>query len=402
MIPDYYEFHFPVKIISGHTALTHLPIELRAASVSRPMLITDAGVVKVGLLDHVHLALRDSGITIGALFDQVPPESSTAVINQMAKIYHAKQCDGIIAVGGGSAIDTAKAMNILVTLGGDDVTAWCGADQIRTPLAPFFVVPTTSGTGSEATTAAVILDSAKPGKLFFISEYLLPRAAFLDTRMTLTLPPKLTAMTGMDALAHAMEASISLQKNPLSDAFAWQAISLIRDHLAAVVQNPQSKHGRLCLANASLMAGAAFSNAQVGAVHALGHATGAVAHLPHGMMMSIFLPHGLMYNLPARGAYIAEMLLPLAGADVYLQTAPENRAMRTIQAVQGLKQTLFALSGLPRCLKEAGVQRDQFDQIARLAINDGAAMMNPVEISHEDALDLLEKAYEIPTTGDEV
>jgi alcohol dehydrogenase len=394
MLPNYYEFCFPVKIISGHNALCNLPAELTQANLKRPMIITDPGVSKAGLSNIVFDAFAETGITIGAFFDQTPAESSTLIVNELAGVYREKQCDTIIAVGGGSVIDTAKGVNILISLDGKDVRDFRGAETLPGPLHPFFAVPTTSGTGSEATNSAVIADPEKGVKMLFVSEYLMPRAAILDSRMTLTLPPKLTAATGMDALTHAMEAYISIQKNPMSDAYALQAIKLVGTTLRKVTANPQDKDGRLALANASTMAGTAFSNSMVGCVHSMGHATGAVAHIPHGVAMNIFLPFGLEFNLPRCADEISEMLLPLAGPEVYASTPAAERAAKTIFEVRRLKDDLFQISGLPRTLKEAGIDRDKFEKIAGLAINDGSAMMNAMELTVPAALQILEKAYE--------
>jgi alcohol dehydrogenase len=394
MLPSYYEFCFPVKIISGHAALNNLPAELVQANVSRPLVLSDPGVTRAGLGKVVTGVFAETGITIAGFYDQVPPESSTLLVNELAGLYRAKQCDSLIAVGGGSVIDTAKGVNILVSLGGNDVRDYRGAETLRGPLKPFFAVPTTAGTGSEATNSAVIADPEKGVKMLFVSEFLMPRAAFLDTRMTLTLPPKLTAATGMDALTHAMEAYISIQKNPISDSFAWQAVHLVGENLRRVAKNPEDREGRLALANASTMAGTAFSNSMVGCVHSMGHATGGVAHVPHGVAMNIFLPFGLEFNLPRRAEMIAELLLPLAGPEVYASTPAEQRAARTIAEVRSLKEDLYASTALPRNLQEAGVTRAQLDDIARLAINDGSAMMNPEELRVEDARQIAERAFD--------
>ncbi|HEX2978832.1 MAG TPA: iron-containing alcohol dehydrogenase [Anaerolineaceae bacterium] len=394
MLPNYYEFCFPVKIISGYNALSNLPAELVQANVQRPMIITDPGVSKAGLSKFVLDAFAESGITIGAFYDQTPPESSTLIVNELAGLYRAKQCDTIIAVGGGSVIDTAKGVNILISLNGKDVRDFRGAETLPGPLKPFFAVPTTSGTGSEATNSAVIADPEKGVKMLFVSEFLMPRAAVLDARMTLTLPPKLTAATGMDALTHAMEAYISIQKNPMSDAYAFQAIKLIGAHLRQVSACPEDKEGRLALANASTMAGTAFSNAMVGCVHSMGHATGAVAHIPHGIAMNIYLPHGLEFNLPRCAANIGEMLLPLAGPDVYASTPAAERAQKTIAEVRRLKDDLYQIAGLPRTLKEAGVSHEKLEEVANLAINDGSALMNPMELTLQAARQIFEKAYQ--------
>ena len=223
MIPNHYEFVFPVKIISGHDALDNLPAALAEADASRPMVVADAGVVKVGLLKVLLDALAESSVAIGALYDQTPTDSSTGLVNELAALYQAKSCDSLIAIGGGSVIDTCKGVNILVSKNATDIHEFRGAECLKGPLKPFYVVPTTAGTGSEATGAAVIHDPEKHVKMLFISEWLMPRVTFLDTRMTLTLPPKLTAATGADVLSHAMETYISIRKNPKSDAYAWHA-----------------------------------------------------------------------------------------------------------------------------------------------------------------------------------
>ncbi|MEP4391410.1 iron-containing alcohol dehydrogenase, partial [Marinobacter sp.] len=291
MTNQYYEFFCPVKVIAGKAALEHIPYELTGLAAKRPMIVTDKGVRAAGLLDPVVAACEESGLEIISIYDDVPPDSSTDVVRDIAGIYRSEKCDSIIAVGGGSAIDTAKAVNILVSEGGDDIAAYSGAGVIKHPLKPFLVVPTTAGTGSEVTSVAVITDTTKSVKLPFTSSFLLPNAAVIDPRMTLTLPPHITAATAMDAMTHATEAFTCMAKNPLSDAYATAAIKKISTSLLQVMDNPKDSDGRLELAQASTMAGIAFSNSMVGLVHALGHATGAICHLPHGLCMSLYLPY---------------------------------------------------------------------------------------------------------------
>lgn len=188
------------------------------------MIITDKGVRANGLLNPIEAAFSTTDAVIGAIFDDVPPDSSLEVVRQAAELYRKQKCDAIIAIGGGSVIDTSKATNILVSEGGDDLLQYSGAHNLPKPLKPFFVIPTTSGTGSEATMVAVVSDTQKNVKLAFASYYLMPHAAILDPRMTQTLPPHLTAMTGMDALTHCVEAYTCLAANPLSDAYASAGI----------------------------------------------------------------------------------------------------------------------------------------------------------------------------------
>lgn len=394
MIPNYYEFFSPVKIVSGQKALENLPYELDQMGAHKPILITDQGVTRAGLVQQVVNVFADSLAAVGAVFDQVPQDSSAKVVNEIASIYRQAGCDSIVAVGGGSVIDTAKGVNIVITENTDDLLKFSGAEMLKKQMQPFIVIPTTAGTGSEVTCVAVISDPDRHLKMTFTSNFLYPRAAILDPRMTLTLPPMITAATGMDALTHAVEAYISLQKNPLSDAYAWEAIEIISNTLKPVVKDGNNRDGRLALANASTMAGIAFSNAMVGIVHNLGHATGGVCHVPHGIAMNIFLPFGLEYNLKKSSSQIAELLLPIAGSAVYSATPIDRRAEKVISHIRAMKDELYDLCKLPRTLKEANVTREKLPEIARAALNDGSSTYNVEEVEYEDALRILEKAYE--------
>jgi len=394
MAKPYYEFFCPVKVIAGNAALEHIPFELATLGSKRPMIITDKGVRANGLLSPIEAAFSTTDAVIGAIFDDVPPDSSLEVVRAAAQLYREKKCDAIIAIGGGSVIDTSKATNILVSEGGDDLLQYSGAHNLPKPLKPFFVIPTTSGTGSEATMVAVVSDTQKNVKLAFASYYLMPHAAILDPRMTQTLPPHLTAMTGMDALTHCVEAYTCLAANPLSDAYASAAIKKISENLFKVLDNPSEPQGRLELAQASTMAGIAFSNSMVGLVHSLGHALGAVAHLPHGLCMNLFLPYVLEYNKEVNGNKIGELLLPLAGADIYAQTPAHLRAEKAIATILTMRDRLFTLTKLPRTLRETGkVTEAQLDEVAEKALNDGSIIYNPKEANLEDLRAILQKAW---------
>lgn len=394
MTNSYYEFFCPVKVVAGKAALEHIPYELSGLGAKRPMIITDKGVRGAGLLEPVIAACEESGLDIVSIFDDVPPDSSKAVVRDIAGIYRSEKCDSIIAVGGGSAIDTAKAVNILVSEGGDDIAAYAGAGVLKRPLKPFFVVPTTAGTGSEVTAVAVIADTEKSVKLPFTSSFLLPNAAIIDPRMTLTLPPHITAATAMDALTHATEAFTCMAKNPLSDAYATAAIKKISSSLLTVMDNPKDADARLELAQASTMAGIAFSNSMVGLVHALGHATGAICHLPHGLCMSLYLPYVLEYNLETIRGPLSDLLLYLDGPEAYAATPANRRAEASIAAIRRLRDALYKKCKLPRTLKETGkVEESQLDAIAALALDDGSIMFNPKEASLDDARAVLQKAW---------
>jgi len=394
MAKPYYEFFCPVKVIAGHAALEHIPFELATLGAKRPLIITDKGVRANNLLAPIEAAFESTDAKIAAIFDDVPPDSSLGTVRSAAQLYRDHDCDAIIAVGGGSVIDTSKATNILVSEGGDDLLKYSGAHNLPKPLKPFFVIPTTSGTGSEVTMVAVVSDTEKNVKMPFASYYLMPHAAILDPRMTQTLPPHLTAMTAMDAMTHAVEAYTCMAANPISDAYATAAVKKVSANLFNVLNNPTDAQGRLELAQASTMAGIAFSNSMVGLVHSLGHALGAVAHLPHGLCMNLFLPYVLEYNKEVNGDKIAELLLPLAGADIYAQTPAHLRADKTIATILTMRDRIYSLTKLPRTLSETGkISEAQLDEVAEKALNDGSIIYNPKEASLEDLKSILKKAW---------
>ncbi len=390
----YYEFFCPVKVIAGNAALEHVPYEFMSQSSSRPMIITDKGVRAAGLLDQVISACEDGELDVTVVYDDVPADSSKQTVTAIAKEYRKQKCDGILAIGGGSPIDTAKAVNILVSEGGDDIGEYAGSGVLKRPLRPFIAIPTTAGTGSEVTSVAVIADTEKEVKLPFESGFLLPNAAVIDPRMTLTLPPHITAATAMDAMTHSVEAFTCLAKNPLSDAYAAAAIKKISNNLLKVMDKPDDADRRVELAEASTMAGIAFSNSMVGMVHALGHSLGAICHLPHGLCMSLFLPYVLEYNKEDIREPLSELLLHLAGPEVYSITPKAQRAEEAIATIRKLRDDLYRHCKLPRTLQETGkVEKSQLDRIAKATIDDGSIMFNPKEATLKDARAVLEKAW---------
>lgn len=392
---DYYEFFCPVKLIVGARALENIPFELGSLGAKRPLVVTDRGVAGAGLVDKLREILSAGGLEIAAVYDEVPPDSSLAAVRAIASRYREADCDALIALGGGSPIDTAKAANILASYQTEDLLKYSGAGNLPRPLKPLLVVPTTAGTGSEVTFVSIVRDEERGVKVPFASPFLMPHAAVLDPRMTLSLPAQITAATAMDAMTHACESFICLAKNPMSDAYATAAVRAVAENLLKVLDTPSDQAGRLALAQGAAMAGIAFSNSMVGLVHSLGHSVGALCHVHHGTCMSILLPAVLEYNLAARRGAIGELLLPLAGADVYAATSAADRAEQTIARLKTLKDEIHARCGLPRTLAETGkVEQSQLEQIATMALDDGSIIYNPVEVSREEALAVLHKAWQ--------
>ncbi len=389
-VPQYYEFSCPVKIISGLKAISNIPYEMSLMGVSKAMIVTDEGVAGAGLLKHLEAAFEGSNCEITAVYDKTPPDSSSSVVNEVARQFQDKNCDCFIAVGGGSSIDTTKGANMIVTEGADDLMKFQGAERLSKRMKPFIAVPTTAGTGSEVTLAAMIYNEETKVKMAFTSYLLLPDVAVLDPKMTTTMPAKITAATGMDALTHAIEAYYCLQKNPVSDSMALAAIELIMEYLIKAVQEPKDENARLAMANAALIAGMSFSNSMVGVVHSLAHGCGGVARAPHGVANAILLPYGMENNLEKSADDIAE-LAPYLGASA--SGSATDKAKSAIDAVRKLTKRLNEMAGLPITLKEAGVKEEQLEDIAKAAINDGAVTYNPEEVTYEVALDLLKKAF---------
>jgi alcohol dehydrogenase len=391
MTPKYFEFNCPVKILSGRKALANVPYELSQLGCRHPLLVTDQGVMKAGLINLVQAAFDDSDMKIAASFADVPVDSNNRVVNALARLYNDKGCDCILAVGGGSVIDTAKGVNIVVSEQDDDLLKFQGVDRVTARMQPFVAVPTTAGTGSEVTAAAVIYNEDAGVKMALMSNRLYPHVAVLDPALMQTMPARITAATGMDALTHAVEAYTCIQKNPVSDAFAAAAIMLVRDNLILAVENGKDENMRLNMANAALLAGVAFSNSMVGMVHALAHATGAVAHVPHGVANSIYLPHVLEYNLETIPELIAG-LAPLVGGGSSGHDV-QTQALAAIASIRALARRLNELCGHPLTLSAAGVKSEQLDRIATVALNDGSLTYNPKEADRDELLTVIHKAF---------
>jgi alcohol dehydrogenase len=278
-----------------------------------------------------------------------------------------------------------------------------GANVLKRALKPLIAIPTTAGTGSEVTLVAVIKNHEKHFKMLFVSYFLLPDVSIVDSRMTVSLPPAITAATGMDALSHAVEAYTCLAKNPLSDAHALAAITLIGENLVKVTKNPDDRNGRLAMASAATLAGIAFSNSMVGMVHTLGHSVGSVCGVPHGTCMAVLLPYGLEYNMHKSGHFTAELLLPLEGAEVYAETPKERRAEEVVASIRRMNQNLHDATGgrHPRSFGEFTdkdgrqmVPKDKLPDIAKTALGDGSIFYNPEELDYDDFLMVLYASWE--------
>lgn len=393
-VPPYFEFVNSAKLLAGEYALENIPSEMRLLGSSRPMILSDSTLEKIGTVSALIQALSKGGMKPSAVYTDIPLDSSIEKVNEISAIYRENNADGIIAIGGGSVIDTAKGLKMLISHGGRDIMNYVGSEMLgRGQSVPFTAIPTTSGTGSEATGVAVIKDGERKVKLEFISSFLLPDIAVLDVRALESMPARITALTGLDALTHAIEAYSCLQKNPISQCYALSAIKLIVENLEEAIRKPKDKKARISMAIASYIAGAAFSNSMVGIVHAIGHSVGGVCSVAHGEAMTILLPVCMRYNLGFADDDYADLLLYLSDAETYASTEKTRRAEKAVEVVEDFISRIKAAAPIATSLSERGVRRSDFEQIAIRAMNDGALIVNPRSADKDDILKILEKAF---------
>lgn len=420
MLPDFFKFLLSNKVLYGEGLVSRLGEELEYLGPKKALLVTDKVLVKTGLVDKLKKGLEGSKITIAATYDDIPPNSELEAVTQTAEAGKAAGCDLIIALGGGSVLDTAKVANILMTKGGK-VQDHMGAQLVQEKLIYAVFIPTTAGTGSEVTQFAVVLDKENQMKLPFQEEAIIPDVAILDPEMTKTMPGKLTAATGIDALTHAIESYVSNQTNPVTEALSLQAIEMISANILQACARPDDLQARGAMLVASLLAGVAFSHSGVGIVHAVSHALGGVYHIPHGIANSIMLPIGIEYNMEAaapRYARIAEAMGALNLNPVgeisknlaRLKLDSLNKAIDNIsfvddwvmqmkaqslpEKIRELNRKLKALTGLPTNLAEAGINDDlaKIETLIQHAMDDGSHLYNPVPISREGVEEMVVKA----------
>lgn len=390
MTPEFFQFYLPTKILFQAGISKDFSNELSEWKLSKVLFLTDAYWLKQKQTEEILQGLKNAGIENIEIFSDIPPNSEVKVVKQAAERGARSGAQAIIALGGGSVLDTAKAANILLSQGGDLVADYSGAQTLTKALKPLIAIPTTSGTGSEVTKAAVILDEENSAKLSFVDRYLYPNLAILDPELTLSMPPALTAMTGMDALTHAIEAYTSLEQNSFAQALSLRAIELIHLNLLTATREGSNLEARSAMMIASNMAGVAFDHSMVGVVHSMSHAVGAISHVPHGLANSILLPWGMEYNFEAVSDKYADLGKSFGLAP---QGSSAERARQVIQTVRSLQQALKKACALVDNLSAAGVKEEDLDAIAELAVADGSSFYNPKEVIQEEVLKTLKKAY---------
>lgn len=367
--------------------------EMSQLGGTRVAVFTDRGLVNAGVAEMVIAEIRDSVLELAGVFDGILQDARIEVINAGAAFYRSVNADCMIAIGGGSVMDTAKAVNILIGSGDDDfqpLADQAGLWEGAKPLAPHIAFPTTAGTGCEVTSAMVVLDTVAKAKLSVTHPYCNSDLAMLDPELTFKLPPKITAFTGMDALTHAIESVVSTGAEPIADALSLHAIRLIFKYLPVAVHDPENSEARGNMMLASAMAAMGFGNTMTGGVHALAHALGGIYGIPHGLANAIMLPHVMAFNIIEERIERFRMIADAMGIEVGGMEPPEA-AEAAVEAVKGLLTTV----GLTQTLKDFNIptDREALQPLVELAAADGQIAYNPRYMEEEDIVTLYLQAH---------
>ncbi|WP_415717870.1 iron-containing alcohol dehydrogenase [Maridesulfovibrio sp.] len=383
-------FQLANMIFTGADSLIKVPESIKAQGLKKPLIVTDKGVVKVGLLKKVTDVLESEGIPY-AVYDETVPNPNEKNAEDSFNLYKKEDCDCLIGLGGGSPMDTAKACGILATSGGT-IDYYRGMGLLKAPLPFYIAIPTTAGTGSESTCAAIITNTKDDHhwKMVILDGRLLPDVAVIDPVLMLGLPPAITASTGMDAMTHAIEAYLSVGSMEYSNALALGAIELVFKYLGRAVGNGNDLEAREKMAYAQTMAGMAFSNAGLGLVHSMAHPLSAFYHIAHGFANAVCLPTVLDYNksvCPEKMAKIAQL-----GGITDLGNYPEDAGVEVIQRLNDAV-------GIPRTITEVGaminvvIDPKDIESMSKDALNEVSTITTPKVPNLNDVVELYTKIW---------
>ncbi|SFR07797.1 iron-containing alcohol dehydrogenase [Desulfoscipio geothermicus] len=387
MLDFNFSFAVKTKVLFGNGVVSqHLPGAIRDMGCARVLLVTDPGIVKSGLVDKVKSLLTGSGLTF-EVFSEVEPDPGLETVHKAADFMSRFKPDCLVALGGGSSIDIAKAIRVLHDNRGK-IGDYAGVNKVKVkPTVPLLAIPTTAGTGSEVTVFAVLSDWEQNIKVTITSEYLAPDVAFVDPLMMISAPSGITAASGIDALSHAVEAYVSTIASPVSSILALRAVELISASLRPAVANGNDLVARTNVALGSLLAGMAFNNAFLGLTHSIGAALSGHVHVSHGVAIGLLLPYVMKYNSMAKPDKFTDLARAMGehieGKSLHKAASLAPRAIKTL--VKNI--------GLPTQLKEIGISEDSLAAIAETALKHGMIKFNPRVPTREDILGILKNAY---------
>ena len=382
-----YQFKTPSVIVNGPGAAKEVGSFAKGLG-KKALIVTDVALEKIGLLNDIKNSLEMAGISF-AIYDKVVAEPTIDFAEEGQKIFKEVQAEFLIAVGGGSPIDAAKGIAALATNPGK-MSDFAGANKIPRPGAPLIAIPTTAGTGSEVSQFTIITDTTRDVKMLIASLNIMPRVALVDPLMTLTMPQKITAATGLDALTHAIEAFVSVKAQPITDTLALQAIRFIAGNIRQAWSNGDNVEARTNMMIGALQAGMAFSNSSVALVHGMARPIGAYFHVPHGISNAALLPTVIEFSIPGnpkRYAAIAEAM-----GEITEGLSVLDAAYLAADAVEGLNVDLKVPT-----LRELGVEEKKFnsivEQMAADAIASGSPGNNPRKATQGEIVELYRRAF---------
>ncbi|HVK28116.1 MAG TPA: iron-containing alcohol dehydrogenase [Nocardioides sp.] len=362
------KFHAP-EVVFGTGSLSEAGFAAARLGARRPLVVTDPGIIAAGWVDELLGHLREAGLR-PVVWSQVTPNPRDHEIRAAFAHYLEWECDVIIGIGGGSCADAAKGVAVLSGNGGD-ILDYRGVDRMTQPIPPLLIIPSTSGTGADVSQFCIVTDTARSVKVTIMGRALVPDISITDPRLLVTMPDLLNAATGLDALTHGIEAFVSLAHNPLADTHALNAVGLVCGHLRSTITDPLETEHRRKMAQASLQAGLAFSNAILGATHAMSHQVGGLLDAPHGVVNGVLLPHVIRYNARATpDRFVA--LAAAAGLDVAGMPG-EDAADLLADHVRRLADDV----GVPRGLRALGVTEADVPRLADTTLDDACLTTNP-------------------------
>jgi alcohol dehydrogenase len=377
-------FYIPCVSLFGPGCAKEVGNKAQNLGAKKALIVTDAGLFKFGVADIIVEYLKDAGVD-SHIFPGAEPNPTDVNVHNGVNEYNANGCDCIVSLGGGSSHDCAKGIG-LVTAGGGHIRDYEGIDQSKVPMTPLVAINTTAGTASEMTRFCIITNTDTHVKMAIVDWRCTPLVAIDDPKLMIAKPAALTAATGMDALTHAVEAYVSTAANPITDACAEKAISMISEWLRPAVANGENIEARDAMAYAQYLAGMAFNNASLGYVHAMAHQLGGFYNLPHGVCNAILLPHVCEFNLiacPDRYAKIAQLM----GVNIDGLTTTEA-AFSAIDAIRELSASI----GIPSGLAELGVKAEDHAVMTSNAQKDACMLTNPRKATDAQVIAIFESA----------
>jgi alcohol dehydrogenase class IV len=386
-IPDIFQFRVLARVISGVDAVDKTAEEVQGFGCSRVFIVTDKGLVAAGIVERVTDVLKKGGVDF-CVFDEVEPNPQSKQMDGAAKIYKDEKCDSLLAVGGGSPMDTAKGVGVLASHEGSVLDYVIGGgNEVVNLLPPMICIPTTYGTGSEVTFVSVVTNEATKFKTAIVSPLIVPKVAILDPTLCLALPMHIGGPCGMDALTHSIESLTNLLANPCTDALNFHAVRLIEENLREACANDKNLEATNNMLVASCMAGMAFWQTRLSNVHAMSHPVSGHYDVAHGVANAILLPHVMEFNLIGNIPKFIEIAKAMH-QDVHTIDRMEA-AQRSVDAVRNLLVDL----NIPLRLRDAGVPEDGIPVLAEDSMKSGNVLLNPRKTTLEDVTEIFKAAY---------